>query len=214
MYCSFVPRLRVSWRWGWLSTACSALHLASHCTSDWFKVHGSLALSADQYLFSPQGAFEWVRWREGDVAIKAGRRCEEQKKNRQKWGAETQQLKREDYPRVCIFLLTIHTVALCPTVVCTCALPKTSNPLFLKWQSRSGPGYWFSGLIIKDYSSEVWLACDGFALILTEGRGMTWWFEPWLKHFSASELLQCEDSSAWLMFMYYSRRWLCFPFML
>lgn len=113
-----------------------------------------------------------------------------------------------------IFLCTINTFALCPAVVCTCALPKTSNPLFPKWQSQSGPGCWFCGLIIKDNSVEVWPACDGFSLILTEGRGTTWWFEPGLKHFSASELLQCEDSSAWLMLMYYSQRCPCFPFML
>lgn len=77
--------------------------------------------------------------------------------------------------------LSLHYPStLCPVAVCTCALPKTSNPLFPKWQSWSGPGCWFSGLIIKDYwhSGEVWLACDRLALILTKGRGMTGIWTP------------------------------------
>ncbi len=186
--------MSVSLRWE-DSTACSALHLESHGTSDSFKTQSSLCLSADQYLVSPEGAvwvcFEKRGWwsdkgreewwgdkRKGDKVRSRwtginGRHLE---KGVEEWrGTDT-----EDYPLepLSVFLFTTHLPS--AAAVCTCALPKTSNPHFPKWQSRSGPGCWFSGLIIKDYwhSGEVWLACDRLALILTEGRGMTGIWTP------------------------------------
>lgn len=106
-----------------------------------------------------------------------------------------------------------------PSVFLLFALPlkKPLIPPFPQnWQSRCCPSYWFCGLIIKHYwqSTEVWLACDCLALILAEGSWDDRDLNPRFEHSSASELLQCEDSSAWLMIMYYSPLWLCFPFML
>lgn len=141
LQCSENSCLSVSPRWA-ESTAWSALHLESHCTSDSFKTQSSLCWSIPlltwgcDWVWFEKSVVLW--WRQGGAVRgrEKGRQGEEQG-DRQKWQnlkkKRSRRRKEHWYGRsttwVSVFLSTTHLPS-APAAVCICALPKTSNPLF------------------------------------------------------------------------------------